>query len=181
MADDTGGAQPQWNAGKRMGVLAVTVAAILLATACGSHPASPGAISSQEVTQNMVAFAQCMRGHGEPDFYYASQQSAQNSNPDALSLGMGYVVTGIDTDTAVFAAAMKSCQHLDTIPPPPPVSKQKLAREVKFTACMRAHGYPDYPDPVVQDGHLFRVPVPSGIDTTSPQFQAAQNACLAKM
>jgi hypothetical protein len=186
MADDTDGARSRRNARSRAGLLAAAVVGTaLLGAACGGpHPASPGASPSQQVVQNMAAFAQCMRSHGEPGFSYVSaqiqNQIAQNPPSTALELGPGYVVIGIDTHTAVFASAMKSCQHLDTIPPPPPVSKQKLARDVKAAACIRAHGYPGYPDPVVQDGHEFRVPAPSSIDTSSPQFQTVWNACWAK-
>jgi hypothetical protein len=44
-------------------------------------------------------------------------------------------------------------------------------------SCMRAHGFPSYPDPDVQNGSLVREPLPTSIDTSSPQFQAAQQIC----
>jgi hypothetical protein len=50
---------------------------------------------------------------------------------------------------------------------------------VKFAACMRAHGYPDYPDPIVQNGGVEQSPLPSSIDTSSAQFQAAEKTCNA--
>lgn len=44
-----------------------------------------------------------------------------------------------------------------------------------FARCMRAHGVPDFPDPSGQPGQLGPG---SGIDATSPPFQAALNgAC----
>jgi CubicO group peptidase (beta-lactamase class C family) len=45
-----------------------------------------------------------------------------------------------------------------------------------YVQCMRAHGVPNFPDPV--DGHITLSPS-SGIDPTSPAFQAASNACAA--
>jgi hypothetical protein len=44
-------------------------------------------------------------------------------------------------------------------------------------ACMRAHGYPGFPDPGEQDGHLVRPPLPASIDISSPRFQSTQEAC----
>jgi hypothetical protein len=165
-----------------MALLAAAAAGTaLLAAACGgAHPASPVATSSQSLVQNMAAFAHCMRSHGEPNFYYDSQINSQSPPPDLLDFGEGYAVTGIDTHTAVFASAMKSCRHLDTIPPPPGLSRQQLDQDRKADACIRAHGYPGWPDPVVQDGHAFRVPAPASIDTTSPRFQSVSDACWAK-
>jgi hypothetical protein len=181
MVDDTK-AWPRCSTRTRMALLAAAAAGTaLLAAACGGgpHPASPGAAPSQRIVQNMAAFAHCMRSHGEPDFYYASP-FPQSPPPDTLQFGPGYAVTGIDTHTAVFTSAMKSCRHLDTIPPPPPTSRQQLAQERKADACIRAHGYPGWPDPVVQDGRAYRVPAPASINTTSPRFQAVWNACYAK-
>jgi hypothetical protein len=44
---------------------------------------------------------------------------------------------------------------------------------------MRAHGFPDYPDPTEQDGLFTRPALPASIDTSSPQFQSATEACNA--
>ena len=54
-----------------------------------------------------------------------------------------------------------------------------MADGVKFAGCMRSHGIVNYPDPV-DNGHGIQLgPGPdSGIDTNSPQFKAAQKACV---
>jgi hypothetical protein len=44
---------------------------------------------------------------------------------------------------------------------------------LKFSACMRSHGEPSFPDPA-SDGSFT---LPSGMDAESPQFQAALKAC----
>lgn len=44
---------------------------------------------------------------------------------------------------------------------------------VAFAACMRSHGVPAFPDP----GSNGRTSLGSGIDPSSPQFQAAQRIC----
>lgn len=42
---------------------------------------------------------------------------------------------------------------------------------------MCSRGYLAYPDPQFQLGGVVSQPLPSSIDTTSPQFQAAQKTC----
>jgi hypothetical protein len=58
------------------------------------------------------------------------------------------------------------------------------AKALRFAACMRSHGVPDFPDPQIQTGPGGGVGVRiggpgSGIDPSSPAFQAAQKACGA--
>jgi hypothetical protein len=44
---------------------------------------------------------------------------------------------------------------------------------LKFVACMRSHGVPDFPDP--QGGRLL---IGGGkVDPNSPQFKSAMQAC----
>lgn len=57
------------------------------------------------------------------------------------------------------------------------MTKQQLDQDLKFAACMQAHGFPSYPEPDVQNGQLIQKPLPSSIDTSSPQFEAALKAC----
>jgi hypothetical protein len=154
---------------------------VVLAAACsggGSHPLGPATPGPNSV-QQMDMFAQCMRSHGESDFYFASPQSSSSPSASVLSI-MGYRVTGIDPQTAQFASAMKSCKHLLPGGGGQPVTQKQLNSMVKSAECMRAHGFPDYPDPQRgANGGVEEQPLPSDIDTSSPQFQAAQKACGA--
>jgi hypothetical protein len=51
---------------------------------------------------------------------------------------------------------------------------------LKFAACIRAHGYPGYPDPQFPSGGGVMRRQPTGIDINSPQFQAAVKTCDAE-
>ncbi len=149
--------------------------AALLATACGgSHPAGSGASPGPGNVQQLDVFAACMRGHGVPNFYLTNARPSGTST--ALSV-MGHYATGVNPQTAQFTAAMKACKHLLPGGGPPPMTRKQIDSMVKFAACMRAHGYPDYPDPIVQNGGAEQPPLPSSIDTNSAQFQAAQQTC----
>jgi hypothetical protein len=160
--------------------IAVLAGVAQLATACstgGSH-ASPGASRAHGGVQQMAAFASCMRSHGETNFYFANPQSTPNPSSTGPVLAfMGYTVPGINPHTAPFPAAMKACKHLLPGGGPQPVSQKQLSNDLKFAACMRSHGYPGYPDPDVQNGQLIEKPLPTSIDTSSPRFQSAQQAC----
>ncbi|HTV98893.1 MAG TPA: hypothetical protein VMF87_01230 [Streptosporangiaceae bacterium] len=165
----------------RTAAMALLAGAALFAPACsgGSHSSGPGTTSAQQTAQKMAVFARCMRGHGEPDFYYANPHSVSNSSVAAFSLGQGYVVTGVKPQSSQFQSALASCKHL--LPPVPTrvLTRQQLQRDVRFAQCMRSHGYPAYPDPDVRNGELIQQPLPASIDTSSPQFQAAEKSCGA--
>jgi len=159
--------------------LASLAGTILLAAACssGSHPSAASTSPAQQTAKVMNVFAQCMRSHGQPNFYYANPQSVANSSTAVFSLGQGYFVTGVTPQSPEFQSALTSCKHL--LPPVPKrvVTKQQRDRDLKFAACMHAHGFPSYPEPDVQNGRLIQKPLPSSIDTSSPQFQAAETTC----
>lgn len=47
----------------------------------------------------------------------------------------------------------------------------------KFSACMRSHGVPQFPDPI-DNGASLRLQVgPGGVDPQSPQYETALTAC----
>jgi hypothetical protein len=168
---------PRWRAAALAAALAGTA---LLATACGgSHTSGQSAIADQRQTAQMDKFAQCMRGHGEPDFYFPTSTPAPSSTgPTVLGI-MGYNVPMADIQQAQLQSAMSSCKNLmPSGPPTPPITQQQKDHLLKHAACIRAHGYPAYPDPTFSGG-LVAQPVPASIDVNSPQFQAVQNACSA--
>jgi hypothetical protein len=168
---------------RRAGLLAATVAATaLLAAACGggrsaaAPSASPGGLTAQQVD----AFALCVRDHGVAGFYIsrAKVSSAADYNGPGLWLG-GWVSTAV-SPSPVVQSALKACNHvLGRQHGNPTATSAELRSAVKAADCMRAHGYPGYPDPSEQNGQIAEPPLPTSIDTTSPQFQSAAQACNA--
>jgi hypothetical protein len=58
------------------------------------------------------------------------------------------------------------------------------AQALKFSACMRSHGEPNFPDPEISSSGggtsvRLRVTPSSGIDPGSPTFKKAEQACRA--
>jgi hypothetical protein len=157
----SGGRNRQQRAGA--GILAAALAGIaLLAAACGSgSPAGAGTGSGQTPYQQALAYARCMRAHGDPGF------------PDPNSQGLFPHPAGPQ-----YQSASRACEHL--LPSQPLTAAQKqehVSQALKFSACMRSHGVPGFPDPTIAQGGTavgFRL---GNIDRNSPQFQAAAHAC----
>jgi len=167
------------NDGRRRAAAASTLAGIaLLAGGCGSaaHPATVNTGSSQLTARSVDRYAQCIRSHGVPDFYFSQAAPAGPATP-TLKLGPW---TAPDPGSPQFQAAMKACRRLFPGGAPGPITQRQKDQMLKFAACIRAHGYPSYPDPQFPSGGGVMRPQPAGIDVSSPQFQAAAKKCNAQ-
>jgi hypothetical protein len=166
------------------GVAAVAALAVAapLAAACGggSHPAGPGASTQPNLAVAMASYVQCMHKHGVPGLSVSHVAHPPGSlNPNGtLLIFHGYAIQGASPGSPQFESANKSCQRLLPHGTPPTAAElhQQFIQALKSARCMRAHGYPGWPDPQVVNG---RVPnfIPSDMDVHSPQFQAAAKAC----
>src|SRR5579863_9542180 len=116
--------------------------------------AAGSATGSSATAQSVVAYSQCMRANGVPKY------------PDPASGGQlpKGSAQAFDVSNAVFQAAQRTCQHLlptsgsfdqlshDCIMAgdcPPALVQQMLTDDRKFAQCMRVHGVPSWPDPVI--------------------------------
>ena len=135
----------------------------------GSSGGGPGlALKTADAAQ----FSVCMRSHGVPNF-------PDPSSGGGISIGPG---SGINPSSPKFQAAQRACQKV--LPNGGQPSPQQLAKMqqhlLAFSACMRSHGVPDFPDPTFSGGGAqLRLRAGSGSDLNpqSPRFQAAQTAC----
>jgi hypothetical protein len=166
----------------RAALLAASAAAIaLLAAACGgSRPAAaPSADPGQLTAQKVDAFALCVRDHGMAGFY-VSRTIGPSGDYNGAGLHLaGWHSTPITPGSPVLQSALKACNHLLGLHNNPTATSAQLRSMVKAAECMRAHGYPGYPDPTEQNGQITEPPLPTSVDTTSPQFQSATQACNA--
>jgi hypothetical protein len=123
-----------------------------------------------QVGSGGTKFAACMRSHGEPNFPDPNGQGV-------MTFGAN---DGIDPGSPKFHSAQEACQKLlpKHAPPSAAQAAKMQAQALKFSACMRAHGVPKFPDPTFSGGGVsLRIDRKSGLDPNSPQFQAAQKAC----
>lgn len=152
--------------------LVIGVAGLLLA-ACGSPAAtnpptnggSTSAGSSSSLTQ-AVAYSQCIRAHGVPDF------------PDPVQTPgghYGYRTRGIDPNSAALQGALLACSNL---PSPWTSTGQQLSPAqqqewLNWAQCIRTHGESDFPDPTFSGSEVHD----SGVALRSPQLQSAMDSC----
>lgn len=169
-------------------VPAVTLAGIaLLAAGCGGDaPAqggqggpAQGGSAPRTVYQRALDYSQCMRAHGVANF------------PDPKSNGaIPDVNNEINQSSPQYIAANKACENIRSPGGTqasnnaggggqlPPQVQAMLSQALKYSACMRSHGIKNYPDPTVDSSGISNtVSSGNGIDLSSPQFQAARQAC----
>jgi hypothetical protein len=168
MNDDIGGCRSRsWRDGLRWaGRPAAALAGTALLTAACGGGSSP-AVAGTTAYQKAVAFAQCMRSHGEPGW------------PDPNSQG-NFLIDGRKDHLnggPQMQSATKACQHLDPNTPMTPAQQRQAENQaLKFVACMRSHGLPNMPDPVV-NANGVEMHMPAGVRPGSAQLKAAQLAC----
>jgi hypothetical protein len=177
----------------------VLASAALLIAGCGGGSSSPGVAhlasstsggsgadgagkpstpaSSASTQQKMVAYSRCMRSHGVPEFPEPTEGRLL-----IHSSGHGVHVTGINPQSSQFQAAQKVCGKLLPEGGVPSPAQQAKAQEgaLKFSQCMRTHGVPNFPDPIVSGGGVrlkLKAGGANGIDPESPRFRAAQKTC----
>ncbi len=128
-------------------------------TSASSSGGSSGSSSSSQ--SGAVAFAQCVRSHGVPDF-----PDPQNGH---------FLISGSDQNNPNLQSAVQACQHL--LPGGSATngggSGSNSSAELAFAHCMQTHGVPNFPDPT-SNGALG---IPPGVNANSPQFQSAYQAC----
>lgn len=156
-ADTTAGTTTQSNAGP--------------SDKASGPPAGPGGqfkLAMNVGTKDGEKFATCMRKHGVTNF-------PDPSGDGVITIHSGM---GIDPGSPAFKSAQTTCDKL--LPnggqPTPAQIAQHQQQLLQFSACMRAHGIKDFPDPS-NGGLRVRVQPGSDINPSNPTFQKAQQAC----
>jgi len=176
--------QHQPRTGTRVAVVITATAGLALVAACGGSPASTGptgsavpegsanAAGATSTAAQAVAYTQCMRSHGVPEY------PGPDSSGQLQKIGSGQQVGVSD---AQLSTAQNACQSLWPYQGLTAAQQQQeLADMVKFAQCMRSHGVPTLPDPVATNGQVkFVISVSkTGINPESPQIQAKLQECL---
>jgi hypothetical protein len=156
---------------------AMFIAVSLCAAACGGGSGSDPSASQggSNAAAKTVAYAECMRAHGVTNY------PEPGSSEGIVDLNMG---------SPTFRSAQSKCSSLSPMPAiKTQATEQQITQALETTNCMRDHGVPDFPDPIVtatipaptpdysqdySDGILFKIP--SSI-MNSPAFGAATKAC----
>jgi hypothetical protein len=173
---------------RRAGLLVIVAAAAVLAAACGGGAPPPGgsppglsAPGDPARYQQALAYSECMRAHGVPNF----------PDPDAAGNIVQHVSGGQPPDNGPRAqAADSTCHHLLSGggTGSPAVQRRIVSELLRLARCMRAHGEPNFPDPTVGGtppagndvslpGNITLGLAAAGIDVNSARYQTAGHAC----
>jgi hypothetical protein len=126
-----------------------------------------------------LAFSECMRSHGVPNF------------PDPSSGGGIHLGSGMNPLSPAFKSAQASCKKL--LPGGGPgaehPSAQAEAQTLRISECMRQHGVSGFADPtlsppsnpagysILEDRGGVVLAVPNTINPSSPVFKQAAATC----
>jgi hypothetical protein len=168
--------------------VAVIVTTILVLAGC-SGSGSGGALNAagSANSSSAVGYSACMRSRGVPNFP-DPDSSGELPKADAGHLGVS---------SSQLQAAQRDCQHLlpgnggainaDSIQQcmltddcPQSLVQQVRSEELRFARCMRSHGVPNWPDPIIdsQGRPVFAISISKdGFDPYSPQIWAKGNEC----
>jgi hypothetical protein len=173
---------------QQAGLGAVALAATVALAACASGSSGSGGLGgtssgggspSTSAKTSGLAYSQCMRSHGITNF------------PDPDSNG-GISISGgpnaINTNSSQYLAAEQACKSLLPGLGSAAQQEQDYAAELKYAACMRIHGEPNFPDPHAPSNGGPSSQTQSGqgnsgtnggngVNPTSPQYIAAAKVC----
>lgn len=150
----------------RSGLLLSLLAAVVVVAGCGPEPdngiatagRTPSAVvptPSIDIEAQMVAYQKCLADHG------VAMPEPGKTTPE--------------TPTETLRAAFAACR--DLVPPEDanePETAEQFEGRLKTARCMRAAGWPDWPDPVPGSATLK---IPRTIDAQSAEVKTAYNKC----
>jgi hypothetical protein len=141
------------------------VAGVASSTSAGTTTVENGALTGA------LAFARCLRSHGIPSW----PDPASNGAFDKSKLRQ----LGVSL-SRVRAIEDSACNYVFENGGQPQERKITLADRADYlraVACMRSHGFPDFPDPTFQNNSV-QTNIPSSIDENSSKFKSAAATCV---
>jgi hypothetical protein len=162
-------------------LLAAVVASALVIAACGSS-SKPSTAAGSSTIAMLDRYAACMRNHSVSGFPDPSTTETPNSfGIDGYNFD---VPTTINAQSPAYQSADKTCQSaLGSGISSRGLNAASVAkarkRALAHAVCMREHGVPNFPDPVITiNGHgISQASGGAGINPRSPAFQQAQRIC----
>jgi hypothetical protein len=152
----------------------------------GSPSSGRSAASSGSMTASPLAFSRCMRDHGVPDF---PDPGSDGQVPKVSTQQLGVSSTQLmsaqracqsllpDTGGSL-ATSLRQCEEQGACPQA--MVQQVMTQLRKFSQCVRSHGIPKWPDPVI-DGQgkpeVIIKPWLLGVNPDSNQVNSIMDQC----
>jgi hypothetical protein len=131
-----------------------------------------------DVGQAAYRYSACMRGHGLSNF--PDPEVHQNGNQVSVII---HLIPGMKGSPA-FRSANRACERImrpaaEAYQVSSTERRQRMDAALAFARCMRAHGFPNFPDPTAQ-GHLSpEMVTAAGITLHQPAVLHAGLACIS--
>lgn len=145
------------------GIAAALLTFGLLITACSGSPA--GRRPPDSLGQALI-YARCMRAHGVPTFTDPVQGANGQVSQNLGNQNSPQVRSAEQACTSVAPGGSTGA---------PPLTAAQQHAYLRWAACMRAHGVPDFPDPTFPGGQV-QINVPADARTNGT-LQSAVPAC----
>jgi hypothetical protein len=142
---------------------ATLLCVVVLVAACGSPSQGTGQAADR---QQALAFAQCMRDNGVPDF--------RDPDPNGRFRGLSHE----QQNNPKFRAAQQACRDLAPGGEHENFGNPAFVNQMReFSRCMRDNGVPGFPDPDANG----RLRGPGHEQQNTPKYRAAFEACRQKL
>jgi hypothetical protein len=163
-------------------VVCATICSTIAIGACGSSNRPTQTADGSDPSASLVKFSACMRSHGVPDFPDPSTTETPNSfGIDGYNFNLP---ANLSLQSPAYVAANQVCSNIIGGGGGGPARNPAFAARAKrsglaHAVCMRQHGVPNFPDPII---HISGAGVTAtsggrGLDPQSPAFQRAQKIC----
>jgi hypothetical protein len=156
------------------GAVGIVVLSTGLLAGCGGGAHTS---SSAKVMSGALAYANCMRSHGVPDF---PDPNGQGEFQLHTVFENGHVTQGEDLvpSSPAFRAGERACGPFGSAGRLVPAAQEEHAfkQALKAAVCMRTDGVPNYPDPKLIDGSIDQE-FNGKFNPDSPAFQRAAKKC----
>jgi hypothetical protein len=99
----------------------------------------------QQLYQDAIAYAGCMQSHGDPTF---SPPTTLDNREAGRRVAQPGDLKGDPQALSQYNAANRTCEVLlpnSGAGPSQAQVQQQLAKDLKFSKCMRSHGVPNFP------------------------------------
>ena len=157
------------------GVVGIALLCAGLLAGCGGEAQHAGLPST--VMSGALAYANCMRSHGVPDF---PDPNGQGEFQLHAIFENGRVTQGGDLvpSSPAFQAAERACGSFGSAGRQVTKAQEQHAfqQALKAAVCMRANGVPNYPDPKLIDGSIDQE-FNGRFNPDSPAFHQAARTC----
>jgi hypothetical protein len=159
-------------------VLLVATAAVGVAACGGSqNPSNSGSSGGSAAVTGAVRYSACMRSHGVTNF--PDPHVSRNGNHRSIGIDLNPSIVS----SPAFKSAQKTCGYLVQAQTSGSTGAQQQAEAdalLAFARCMRAHGFPSFPDPNTQgQAWTLAMLTNAGINLKEPAVRPTALTCTS--